>query len=89
MQLKNTSDMIFLMKPVRYTRHARNRMRLHRVTAAEVESTIQQPEHLELSAEGRLNAWVKISEKFLRVTYKEELDNFLVISAVKRQKGWR
>jgi len=80
--------MIFLMKPIKYTRHARNRMRLHRITETEVESTIQKPEHLDPSVEGRINAWVKTSGKFLRVTYKEEEDNFLVISAVKKRKGW-
>jgi len=81
--------MIFLIKPIKYTRHARNRMRLHRITETEVESTIQKPEQLEPSAEGRLNAWVETSGKFLRVAYKEEDDNFLVISAVKKRKGWR
>jgi hypothetical protein len=77
------------MKPIKYVRHARNRMRLHRITETEVESAIQKPEHLELSVEGRLNAWIETSGKFLRVTYKEEPDNFLVISAIKRRKGWR
>ena len=32
---------------------------------------------------------MKTSDKFLRVTYKEENDRFLVISAVKKKKGWR
>jgi len=81
--------MILLMKPIKYVRHARNRMRLHRITEKEVESALRNPEHLEPSVEGRLNAWMEISEKFLRVTYKEEKDNFLVISAVKKRKGWR
>ncbi len=77
------------MKPVRYTRHARNRMRWHKLAEAEVELTIQKPEFLEPSFEGRFNAWIKISDKFLRVTYKEEADRFLVITAVKKKKGWR
>lgn len=81
--------MISLMKPIKYVRHARNRMRLHRVTEAEVESAISNPEYLEPSIEGRLNAWIELSEKFLRVTYKEEENNFLVISVVKKRKGWR
>jgi len=89
LQVGKAFDMIFLMKPIKYTRHARNRMRLHRITETEVESTIQKPEQLEPSVEGRLNAWVETSGKFLRVTYKEEDDNFLVISAVKKRKGWR
>ena len=81
--------MILLMKPIKYVRHARNRMRLHRIIEKEVESALQNPEHLEPSAEGRLNAWTETSGKFLRVTYKEEENNFLVISAVKKRKGWR
>lgn len=41
------------------------------------------------SVESKLNAWMKSSDKFLRVTYKEESDRFLVISAVKKNKRWR
>jgi hypothetical protein len=75
------------VKPVKYTRHAKNRMRWHKITETEVESAIQKPEFLEPSTEGRFNAWEKISDKFLRVTYKEETDRFLVITAVKKKKG--
>jgi hypothetical protein len=81
--------MILLVKPIKYVRHARNRMRLHRIIEKEVESALQNPEYLEPSVEGRLNAWIEKSGKFLRVTYREEEDNFLVISAVKKRKGWR
>ena len=77
------------MKPIKYTRHAKNRMRWHRITEIEVESAIKAPEFLEPSVENRLNVWVRISNKFLRVTYKEEGDRILVISAVKKNKGWR
>jgi hypothetical protein len=81
--------MIFLVKPIKYTRHARNRMRLHGITEAEVELAIRKPEHLEPSIEGRSNAWIETSEKFLRVTYKEKEDRFLIISTVKKRKRWR
>lgn len=77
------------MKPIKYLRHAKNRMRGHKITESEVESAIQKPEFLEPSIEGRLNAWIKTSDKFLRVTYKEEIDRFLVVTAVKKKKGWR
>jgi hypothetical protein len=80
---------IFSMKPIKYMRHARNRMRWHRITEVEVESALQNPEFLEPSVEQRLNAWIKTSDKFLRVTYKDETDRFLVITAVKKKKGWR
>lgn len=76
------------MKPVRYTRHARNRMRWHKIKEDEIESAIKNPEFLESSIEGRFNAWTKTSNKFLRVTYKEKPEKFLVITAVKKKKGW-
>ena len=56
---------------------------------AEAESAIENPEFLEPSFEGRINAWKEVSGKFLRVTYKEETDRILVITAVKKRKGWR
>ncbi len=46
------------------------------------------PDFVEPSLEGRLNAWKKASGKYLRVTYKEEASKFLVITAVKKKKGW-
>lgn len=64
-------------------------MRLHGITENEVELAIGKPEHLEPSVEGRSNGWIEASEKFLRVTYKELEKNFLIISAVKKKKGWR
>ena len=64
-------------------------MRLHRITEAEVELAIQKPEYLEHCTEDRFNAWIKTTDKFLRVTFKEEEGGLLVITAVKKKKGWR
>jgi len=77
------------VKSIKYTRHAKNRMRWHRIAEIEVESALKAPEFLEPSAENRLNAWMKVSKKYLRVTYMEESNRLLVISAVKKNKGWR
>lgn len=73
------------MKVIKYTRHAKNRMRRHKISESEVESAMQKPELLEPSIEGRFNAWIETSGRFLRVTYKEESNRFLVITAVKRK----
>jgi len=89
LQLHIVSDIIFLVKTIKYTRHARNRMRLHGITEDEIELAIRKPEHLESSVEGRSNAWIEASGRFLRVTYKEIEDKFLIISAVKKRKKWR
>ncbi len=64
-------------------------MRWHKIIEVEVELAIKQPEYLEPSTEGRLNAWIKTSDKFLRVTYKEETDRYVIITSVKKKKGWR
>lgn len=66
--------MIFIMKTIKYVRHARNRMRRHEISEKEIESAIRKPEFLQTSVESRMNAWQEISGKFLRVTYKEETD---------------
>jgi hypothetical protein len=76
------------VKRIKYTRHARNRMRRHRISEIEVESAMRSPEHLTSSIEGRMNAWVKLPDRFLRVTYKEENGELAVITAVKKKKGW-
>ncbi len=64
-------------------------MRLHRITEAEIESAVSKPDFLEPSSERKLNAWKKVSEKYLRVTFKEEAGKVLIITAVKKKKGWR
>jgi hypothetical protein len=77
------------MKTVKYTRHAKNRMRLHEINEADVELAIDNPDLTESSFEERKNVWKKISDRYLRVTYKEEKDRILIITAVKKKKGWR
>jgi hypothetical protein len=44
------------VKTIKYTRHARNRMRLYGINEDEVELAIKKPENLEASVEGRSNA---------------------------------
>ena len=81
--------MSFTMKPIILTRHAKNRMRLHVITESEVVAAIEKPEFLEPSGGDRINVWIKTPDKFLRVTYKEEKDRILVITAVKKKTGLR
>ena len=77
------------MKPKKLTRHAKNRMRMHGITEAEINSAVEGPDFIEPSVEGRINAWKKIDNKFLRVTYKDDPARILVITAVKKKNGWR
>ena len=76
------------MRPKKLARHAKNRMRMHGITEAEIDSAIERPDFTEPSVEGRINVWKKIGDRFLRVTYKDE-GRILIITAVKKKKGWR
>ncbi len=77
------------MKPKKLARHAKNRMRMHGITEAEVNAAVAGPDFIEPSVEGRTNIWKKTGDKFLRVTYKDEPSRILIITAVKKKKGWR
>ncbi len=77
------------MKSIKYTRHAKNRMRQHKISEQEIELALHKPEHTEPSTEGRSNIWIKTTGKYLRVTFKEQSDKLLVITAVKKKKRWR
>ena len=76
------------MKPIKYSRHAKNRMRWHRITESEIEMSIYNSDFRESFLGDKINAWKKLSEKYLRVTYKEEAERIFIITAVKKKKGW-
>ena len=77
------------MKPIRFDRHARKRMRDREVTPEEAEMTIREPEYTEPSVKGRTNVFKSIGGRFLRVTLKEESDHILVITVTMRKKPFR
>ena len=57
---------------LRLTRHARNRMRWHRINEEQVRECIMEPSREEPATEGKTHSWVSLGEKFLRVTWVEE-----------------
>jgi hypothetical protein len=77
------------MKAIQYTRHAKNRMRMHDISEAEITAVMEDADFTEPPVEGRINVWKEISGKFIRVTYKDESSRIMVITAVKKKKGWR
>ena len=54
----------------------------------EVESAVDSPDFEETSSENRSNAWKKFSDKYLRVTHIKSKEEVLVLTAVKKKKGW-
>ncbi|OGL16750.1 MAG: hypothetical protein A3K12_04085 [Candidatus Rokubacteria bacterium RIFCSPLOWO2_12_FULL_71_19] len=78
--------MILCVEPIRFTRHARNRMRRYRIGDALAEDAVRSADWEEPTVSGRLNCWKRVAERFLRVTVREEPERIVVISAVfKRQ----
>jgi Domain of unknown function (DUF4258) len=65
---------------LRFTRHARNRMRRPRITEDDVELCITQPSNVSDSELGRLNYWRPFREGTLRVTALEESGDFVIIT---------
>lgn len=77
------------MKSVRYDRHARGRMKERGVTEGEADTAIREPDYTEQSVKGRTNAYKFIGGRFLRVTFKEEAEDILVITVTIRKKPFR
>lgn len=73
-------------KPLRFTRHAKNRMRWRKIAEEDVRHSISKPEFIEKTEYGDINVWVKLSaDQYLRTTYREEQDAIVIISVVKKK----
>jgi len=55
------------MKPVRFDRHARKKMKDREVTLEGAVMSIREPEYTEPSVKGRTNAYRFTGDRFLRV----------------------
>ena len=67
---------------VKFDRHARRRMKWRKISEAEVMTTLENPERTEDTIKGRKNAYCHIGDRFIKVTYKVDMQEILVISAV-------
>lgn len=57
-------------------------MKWRRISEEEVIQVLQQPDMLENSIKGRINAYKAIGERYFKVTFKEFSEEILVISVV-------
>jgi hypothetical protein len=74
------------MKPIQYDRHAKRRMKDRAVSQEETQLAIENPDSLEKSVKGRSSAFKFMNGRYLRVTFKEELDHVLVVTVTVRKK---
>lgn len=74
-------------KEVKYSRHAHRRMRWRKILPEEVISVVQDPDRVEPTIRGRLNAFKTVSGRLIKVTYREFEDHLLIITAVIKSGG--
>jgi Domain of unknown function (DUF4258) len=72
---------------IRFTRHARNRMRMYHLTEAEVSDALRQPECVTPTRYGERHAWRHIPRGWLRVTFVKEDQTTIVITVTVRRRG--
>jgi len=72
--------------PIYFTRHARNRMRWHGISEADVKLCLANSEQAKTGRLGKINAWRKFGDRFLRVTYRRESKRLVIITAVMKRR---
>ncbi len=77
------------MKPIKYDRHAKRRMKDRHIIEADVKLAIENADFLKQSIKGRLNAFKFLNGRYLRVTFKEEPDHILVITVTIKKKPFK
>lgn len=65
-----------------FSRHARRQMKWRRISDDEIKTAIASADRREESMRGRKNAFKKMDKRLLKVTYVEEIDRIVVITAV-------
>ena len=74
-------------RPLRYTRHARNRTRWHAISGEQIEMCVGNPDQVTPSVFARRNYWLRLGTSFLRVTIAEEGDALAVVTVAVRRRG--
>jgi hypothetical protein len=57
-------------------------MKWRRISEREVEAVLSHPDKLEETGRGRINAFKRLGERLLKVSYKDLGEEVLIISAV-------
>jgi hypothetical protein len=66
---------------IRFSRHARKQMKWRQIGEGEVQETIRNPEKVEDSSRERKNAFKEVGGRLLKITYRIEKDEAIVITA--------
>jgi hypothetical protein len=67
---------------IKISRHAKRQMKWRKITDAEVEAVIAAPDMQEDTIKGRKNALKSFGSRLIRVTYCQEGDDVVIVTAV-------
>ena len=67
---------------IKFSRHAGRQMKWRRIDEEQVKEAINKPDKLEDTIKGRRNAFKIMEGRLLKVTYKAENDEILVITTI-------
>ena len=67
---------------VKYTRHARRRMKWRKISKEEIEKTLEAPDRTESCGEKRVNVFKSLGKRLLKVSYVIEANEIVIISVV-------
>ena len=69
-----------------FSRHVKRQMKWREIKEGEIKDTVLYPEKVENSIKDRKNAFKHIGNKWLKVTFKQESDNIVIITAIDKNK---
>jgi len=70
------------LKNLKLSRHARRQIKWRKITEKEIKDTINNPDRLEDSIKERKNAFRAIGNRQLKITYKIENSDIIIVTAM-------
>lgn len=67
---------------IKFSRHARRQMKWRKIDEEEVKEAINKPDKLEDTIKGRRNAIKTMKGRLLKITYKADNEEILVITTI-------
>jgi hypothetical protein len=64
----------------------RRQMKWRNVSATETIAVLEQPDHEEKSTSNRINAYRLLNDRFLKVTYKREGSDVMVVTVIEKER---
>ena len=61
-------------------------MKWRKVSATETIAVLEQPDHEEKSTSNRINAYRLLNDRFLKVTYKREGSDVMVVTVIEKER---